>query len=57
MSDHHFKKLFDEYHDVDKEIHRLESDDSPASDEHMETLKKQRLHLKDQLYGMLRAAS
>lgn len=55
-SDRHFQKLFDEYHDIDKDIHRLESEDSPVSDEHMESLKKQRLLLKDQLYVMLQAS-
>lgn len=55
ISDRHFQKLFDEYHDIDKQVHRLESEDSPVSDEHMEELKKKRLHLKDQLYAMLQA--
>ena len=55
LSDQHFHKLFNEYHEVDKEIHRLETEDSPVTDEHMETLKKQRLLLKDQLYARLQA--
>lgn len=55
-SDRHFHKLFDDYHNVDKDIHRLETEDSPVSDEHMESLKKQRLLLKDQLYAMLQAS-
>jgi len=55
LSDRHFQKLFDEYHDIDKEIHRLEAADSPVADEHMEELKKKRLLLKDQLYAMLQS--
>lgn len=57
MSDHHFQRLFDEYHTIDKEIHRLETEESPKTDEFMEDMKKNRLHLKDQLYTMLQAAS
>jgi hypothetical protein len=49
--------LFDEYHDVDKEIHRLEAADQPTTDEHMEELKKQRLSLKDELYRLLQAVA
>jgi len=55
-SDRHFHKLFDEYNTIDTDVHRLESEDSPVSDEHMESLKKQRLLLKDQLYAMLTAS-
>lgn len=54
ISDRHFLKLFDDYHVIDKDIHRLETEDSPVSDEHLEALKKQRLLLKDQLYTMLK---
>jgi uncharacterized protein YdcH (DUF465 family) len=52
-SSRHFLKLFDEYHAVDKEINRLETEDSPVTDEHMEQLKKKRLQLKDLLHVML----
>jgi hypothetical protein len=57
MNDRHFQRLFDEYHDVDKEIHRLEAADQPTTDEHMEELKKQRLSLKDELYRLLQAVA
>jgi uncharacterized protein YdcH (DUF465 family) len=53
ISSSHFHKLFDEYNEVDKEIHLLEAEDSPVADEYMEQLKKRRLHVKDQLYAML----
>lgn len=52
----HFAKLFDAYHELDKEIARIEQEIEPASDEHAEELKKQRLKLKDEIFGMLRAA-
>lgn len=51
----HFAKLFDEYHGVTREIERLEGTGIPVADESFEALKRQRLNLKDQLYGMLRA--
>lgn len=50
----HFARLFDEYHLVDREIARIEQEIEPATDEHAEALKKQRLKLKDELFGMLR---
>lgn len=49
----HFAKLFDEYHQVNSEVIRLEAENIPVTDESFETLKKQRLNLKDKLYNML----
>lgn len=54
-SNHHFARLFDEYHDVDREVRRMEQAVEPVSDETVEQFKKQRLLLKDQLLAMLRA--
>lgn len=53
MKDHHFAKLFDEYHVVDHEIHRIEQEVETPSDSYTEEQKKKRLHLKDQLYAIL----
>ena len=53
VSDHHFAKLFAEYHDVDHELHRIEQEIETPSDAYTEELKKKRLHLKDQLYALL----
>lgn len=55
VSNHHFARLFNEYNDLDREVRRLEGEGSPKADETMEELKKKRLALKDELYGMLRA--
>lgn len=49
----HFAKLFDAYHDVNRAIHRAETDVEPTDDLHMETMRKERLKLKDEIYGML----
>jgi len=56
MNNHHFARLFDEYHDVNHEVHRIETDVEPTSDEYLEERKKLRLHLKDELYRMIQEA-
>lgn len=56
LSNAHFAKLFDEYHVVNREVLRLEGEGVPVIDEAFETLKKQRLQLKDELYNMLKSA-
>lgn len=55
MNDAHFARLFDEYHDVNRSIHRAETDVEPTDDFHMEEMRKQRMRLKDEIYGMLSA--
>lgn len=54
MSNNHFAKLFNEYHDVDHEVHRIETGVENTSDEYLEERKKLRLHLKDELYRMIK---
>lgn len=51
--DGHFAKLFDEYHDVNRAIHRAEENIEPTDDVHMEEMRKRRMVLKDEIYGML----
>lgn len=53
LSNAHFKKLFDEYHEVDHEVLRMEEGIETPSDEVLEETKKKRLYLKDQLYRMI----
>lgn len=53
-SNAHFARLFDEYHEVDHEVHRIESGVENTSDEYLEERKKVRLSLKDELYQMLK---
>ena len=55
MSDGHFKRLFNDYDEIVHELHRVEQGIETPSDETIEELKKKRLHLKDQLFEMLRA--
>ncbi len=52
-NDAHFARLYDEYYEVNKAIHRAETDIEPTSDDHLADMRKQRLLLKDQIYAML----
>lgn len=56
MESRHFAKLADEYHDLDNEIIRIEEGVENTSDEYVDGLKKKRLHLKDELFAMLKKA-
>ena len=52
-----FAMLYDEYHTVNAEVERIELQIETPSDFYTETLKKQRLHLKDEIYAILRTHS
>ena len=54
MSDQHFAKLFEEYHDFQHEVHRIETEVETTSDDYLETQKKKRLNLKDQLSAIIK---
>ena len=56
MSDQHFARLFDAYHEIDHEVHRIETGVENTSDEYLEERKKTRLYLKDELFRMIKAA-
>ena len=51
QNDAHFAKLFDNYHDINRAIHRAETDIEPTSDDHIIQMRKERLILKDQISG------
>lgn len=53
-SNNHFARLFDEYHVATSEVEKLEGTGVPVGDSTFEELKKKRLKLKDELYGILR---
>lgn len=50
-----FAKLYDEYDALDAEILEIEQNVEPVSDAYAEELKMRRVHLKDQLYGLLKS--
>jgi uncharacterized protein YdcH (DUF465 family) len=56
INDNHFARLFNEYHEVDHEVHRIEEGVENTSDEYLEGKKKERLNLKDNLFIMLKKA-
>ena len=54
--DAHFSRLFDEHNDLDHKISRLEKNPVTAvsAEDDIDTLKKQKLLLKEQLYDILK---
>lgn len=56
-ADHHFTRLFDRHNDLDQKIKNMEARIETGSHEEIENLKKEKLHLKDQLYAILQKAS
>jgi len=56
LNNAHFVTLSDKYHDVNREIHRIEAEVEAASDERAEALKKQRLQLLDEIAVLVNSA-
>jgi uncharacterized protein YdcH (DUF465 family) len=54
-SNAHFARLFEAYGKLDRDVRKMEADVEPVSDAVLETAKKERLALKDELFGMLKA--
>jgi hypothetical protein len=52
-SNAHFARLADEYHEVNRAVHRAETRTEPMEDLAMDELRKKRMRLKDELYRML----
>lgn len=52
-TDSHFAKLAQHYHEVNRSIHRAETDVEPMDDATIENLRKQRLRLKDEISAIL----
>lgn len=57
MNDRHFARFFEEYHDVDREVRKIEEGAEASSDQRLETLKLRRLKLKDDLLAILETTS
>lgn len=53
--DAHFARMAEEYHDVNRRIHRAETNIDPMEDLAMIELRKERGALKDKLYAMIKA--
>ncbi len=54
-TDAHFARLVEEYHEVNRQVHRAESRVEPISEEAEEVLRKQRAALKDRVWKRLSA--
>lgn len=53
-SDAHFAKLSEEYHTVNREIHRIETNVAPSDEAFEKQLRRQRMTLKDQINTYLK---
>jgi uncharacterized protein YdcH (DUF465 family) len=53
QDDAHFAKLADEYHEINRAIHRAETNVEPIEGLAEVDLRKQRAALKDQIWGYL----
>lgn len=53
LSDSRFLALADEYHSLNKDIQRIENGIEASSDDRLETLKKRRLVLLDEVSAMI----
>lgn len=56
ISNAHFARLFEEYHETDHEVHRIETGVENTSDDYLEEVKKKRLSLKDELFQIIKQA-
>lgn len=55
--DAHFARLFDKHNELDQRIKNMEANIELATPTEVEVLKKEKLHLKDELYSILKKAS
>ena len=56
ISDNHFRRLFDAYHELTRAIENMENEVTPVTSHTEEEYKLRRVRLKDELYRMLQAA-
>ena len=54
-TDHHFMRLFDKHNTLDQKIKNLETRIEKATDVEIEVLKKEKLHLKDEIFNLLKS--
>ena len=54
-TDHHFNHLFDKHNGLDQKIKNLESGIEKATNLEIEMLKKEKPHLKDELFNILKS--
>ena len=54
-SDAHFARMVDEYHEVNRAVHRAETLIEPTTPEHENELRQTRMRLKDEIWKMIAA--
>jgi len=57
MADAHFAKLADEYHEINRAIHRVETRVEPTTEEVEHDMRRKRLQLKDEIAAILEKAA
>lgn len=53
IGNEHFARLADRHHEVNREIHRIAAEIEAASEERLEALKRERLHLLDEIAALI----
>ncbi|MCC5992076.1 MAG: DUF465 domain-containing protein [Rhodobacteraceae bacterium] len=53
LEDAHFARLAEEYHEVNRAVHRAETLVAPVSEEHEQKLRRKRMVLKDEIAAIL----
>lgn len=56
-SNAHFAKLMEDYHEVNRAVHRAETNVEPTDDLNEQALRKKRMALKDEIARMLSQAA
>jgi uncharacterized protein YdcH (DUF465 family) len=56
ISDPHFARLMEAYHEVNRAVHRAETGVEPVDQSAETDLRKERMRLKDEIAGMLAKA-
>ncbi len=57
QNDAHFARLFDEYHDINRAVHRAETNVEPLEELAEVEMRKKRGALKDELFKLLSSAA
>ncbi|MCC5956349.1 MAG: DUF465 domain-containing protein [Natronohydrobacter sp.] len=57
LEDAHFARLAEEYHEVNRAIHRAETLVEPVAEAHENELRRTRMRLKDEIARILSAAA
>ncbi|HLP98027.1 MAG TPA: YdcH family protein [Sideroxyarcus sp.] len=57
VNDPHFQRLFSKHNELDQRVKNMEAYIEPGNHEEIESLKKKKLRLKDEMYELLKKAS